>query len=249
MDIPSLAEIALSLLGGGGTLFNSYKLVKEGEKGIKLRFGRAVKSRSGPNSGNPKEYEPGLTLLIPFVDSMYTRHIRVQTIELQGQTITIEKGLSYIVDAVVRFKVKNIYNALFVVDNLDAVMNNVSMGVLRDVLAPSKTPQEMNHTEEMSKKLTEALKVHQSEWGVEIEAFTVISCVPTVESQQIVTAAAGAKMRMEALDEALGKGKAFEHPTLAAALVGVPVSVALSHERVRFSSKATQHAVDASAED
>jgi regulator of protease activity HflC (stomatin/prohibitin superfamily) len=204
-------------------MWSSFKLVKEGEQGIKLRFGKAVRTRDG----EPKVYGPGLALLIPLADGMYTRHIRVQTLELQGQSITIANGLSYIVDAVVRFKVRNIYNALFVVDNLDLVMNNVSMTVLRQVLTPTKTAEEMSHTDLMSEKLTCGLKVHEAEWGTEIEEFSIISCVPTPESQQIVNAAAGVKMRLKALNDELGEDGARQYPQLAAVLVGIPVSVAI----------------------
>ena len=48
MDIPAgLFETLATLLGGGGAFFSSFKLVKEGEKGIKLRFGRAVLDKEG----------------------------------------------------------------------------------------------------------------------------------------------------------------------------------------------------------
>ena len=147
---------------------------------------------------------------------------------LQGQTITIANGLSYIIDAVVRFKVKNVYNALFVVDNLDVVMNNVAMGVLRADLTSTKDAEGMTHTDQMSEKLTQALKTHEEEWGVEIQEFSVISCVPTAESQQIVNATAGVQVRLKALREAFGDKSPFDHPQLAAALVGVPVAVTLT---------------------
>ena len=233
MDIPAgLFETLATLLGGGGAFFSSFKLVKEGEKGIKLRFGRAVLDKEG----KPKEYDPGLKIVIPLIDGMYTRHVRVQTIELQGQSITIANGLSYVVDAVVRFRVTNIYNALFVVDDLNVIMNNVSMAILREVLTPTPDAEGMAHTDEMSRKLKEALKKHEEEWGVEIQDFSIISCVPTVESQQIVNVTAGVKVRMAALKDALGDN-VFKHTQLAAALVGIPVSTALGHERVRFVAK------------
>ncbi|MGH7175439.1 MAG: SPFH domain-containing protein [Minisyncoccia bacterium] len=248
MDLGFIGEVLGSLVGGGTTFFASFKLVNEGEQGVKLRFGKAVRYSFGPKKGNPKVFEPGLTLLIPFVDAMYTRHTRIQTLELQGQSITIANGLSYIVDAVVRFRVKNVYNALFVVDDLDLVMNNVSMTVLRNVLTPTRSAEDMSHTDQMSKKLSDGVKVHEEEWGTEIEEFSVISCVPTAESQQIVNAAAGVEMRLKVLTDAFGsKEEVLKHPQIAAALVGVPVAVAISHERVQFAPK--PDAVDSAEED
>jgi len=231
MDLGILRDVLGAVIGaaaGGKTVLSTFKLVKEGEQGIKLRFGKAVRCGRGARKGQPKVYEAGLALLIPFVDGMYTRHVRVQTLELQGQSITIGNGLSYVVDAVVRFKVKNVYNALFVVDQLDMVMNNVAMAVLRSVLTPTPDSAGMSHTDKMSEKLTAALKSHDEEWGVDVEEFSIISCVPTSESQQIVNAAAAVQVRFKALEEVLGPGVAVSCPQLAAALVGVPVAVNIS---------------------
>src|SRR3990167_9388157 len=107
MPIPftGLGELAtlLTLLGGAGvTVVKTFKFVQEGEQGIKLRFGKAVRRRNGAGERVPVIHDPGFTILIPYVDKLIRRHVRVQTLELAQQTITIKNGLSYIADAVVR---------------------------------------------------------------------------------------------------------------------------------------------------
>ena len=72
----------------------------------------------------------------------------------------------------------------------------------------------------MSDKLTTALKAHESEWGTEIEEFSVISCVPTAECQQIVAADATLKIRLKALRDELGEGELFRYPQLAPRSLG-----------------------------
>jgi len=233
MDIP-LAEIATMLGAGGGaitTIAKSFKFVREGEAGVKLRFGKAVRRGVG-DARKPVVYEAGFMLMIPFVETLVRRHIRVQTIELPQQTITIKNGLSYIVDAVIRFQVKDIYKALFVVDNLDQTMNNVAMAELRDVLTPYEDAVAMADVQGMSTKLTSKIKDHSEIWGVEIEQFSIVSCVPTPESQQIVNVAAGVTNRIKALIEGfqelgIDKGQIGLFPQLAAALVGIPVATAI----------------------
>jgi regulator of protease activity HflC (stomatin/prohibitin superfamily) len=234
MEIP-LGEIVGSLVGVGGgvhTFFQMFRFVREGEKGIKLRFGKAKRRRNGTGELEPIVYEPGFTMLIPYVDTLVRRHVRVQTIELPQQTITIKNGLSYIVDAVVRFQVKDIYKALFVVDNLDQTMNNVAMAELRDTLTPYEDEEAMADVHGMSEKLTAKIKKHSSIWGVEIEQFSIVSCVPTPESQQIVNVKAGVKSRIGALQDGfrqlgIEKDAIAHYPQLAAALVGIPVATAI----------------------
>ena len=186
MNIP-ISEIAtalITLFGGGHAFFSMFKFVREGEKGVKLRFGKARRKRNEEGVMVPRVYDPGFTVLIPYVDTLVRRHVRVQTIELPQQTITIKNGLSYIVDAVIRFQVKDVYKALFVVDNLDQTMNNVAMAELRDILTPYEDELAMADVHGMSEKLTNKIKVHSDIWGVEIEQFSIVSCVPTPESQQ-----------------------------------------------------------------
>ncbi len=256
MEIP-LGEIASILVAGGGavtTIAKSFKFVREGEAGIKLRFGKAVRRGNGDNR-KPVVYEPGFTLLIPYVDTLVRRHVRVQTIELPQQTITIKNGLSYIVDAVVRFRVKDIYKALFVVDNLDQTMNNVAMAELRDILTPYDDEQAMADVHGMSEKLTNQIKQHSDIWGVEIEQFSIVSCVPTPESQQIVNVSAGVKSRVNALKEGfkqLGMDDSIGlHPQLAAALVGIPVATAIGMSpasSAQFAAPTTKKKVEAQEE-
>ncbi len=232
MELP-IAEIATALAGTGGVigaLAKMFRFVREGEQGIKLRFGKARRYRGG--GGKPIVYEPGFTVLFPYVDTLIRRHVRVQTIELPQQTITIKNGLSYIVDAVVRFKVTDIYKALFVVDDLDLTMQNVAMAELRDTLSPYDDAQAMADVHGMSEKLTAQIKTHSDTWGVEIDQFSIVSCVPTPESQQIVNLAAGVQTRVGALKEGfktLGMNDADigTYPQLAAALIGIPVSTAI----------------------
>lgn len=222
-----LLQIAVALGGGGTVLAKTIRFVREGEEGIKLRFGKATRDANEA----PVVYQPGFALLIPFVDTLVRRHVRVQTIDLPQQTVTIKNGLSYIVDAVVRFRVKDVYKALFVVDDLDKTMKNVAMAELRDILTPYADEQAMAGVHGMSEKLTTEIAKQSEVWGVEIEQFSVVSCVPTPESQQIVNVNAGVKSRVAALklgfrDLGFGTGVG-QYPQLAAALIGIPVATAI----------------------
>ena len=63
--------------------------------------------------------EPGFLFLIPKVDSLVRRHVRQQTIELNEQEVILKDNTIWVVSAVVFFRVKDIYKALFEIDDLD----------------------------------------------------------------------------------------------------------------------------------
>ena len=60
-----LGSIASAVVSGLG-LSRTFNYVKEGELGIKLRFGKAKRNKDG----SPRIIFPGFVLMIPWVDSL-----------------------------------------------------------------------------------------------------------------------------------------------------------------------------------
>ena len=198
-------------------LFKTFKFVKEGERGVKLRFGKVVRNRQG----KPKVIEPGFVVLIPFAESLIKHHVRQQTLSLEDQRIMTKDQLIFIIGAMVNFKVTDIYKALFEIDNLDESLVDLSRAVLREVLT-KKEWKELSDMEKISEELLEELKEKADEWGVEFVQFKLTDCDPTAESSHIVTAETGVKVKLGALKNAL-KGSNLPLDGLPAQLVSVLV--------------------------
>jgi regulator of protease activity HflC (stomatin/prohibitin superfamily) len=217
--------IATLIVTALGAAFKTFRFVHEGERGIKLRFGRALRDRNGA----PKIIEPGFVLLIPFVDSLKRHHVRQQTINLASQTIMIQDGFTFTLSAVVILKIKDIYKALFEIAEIDNSIADLCMGILRDKVQLLKYT-ELLDTAKISAALLLELKEKAAEWGIEFLAFKLTDCAPTPETSQAISIMAAARMRAEALKEA-GKSMGLEpnamNPNLAAALIGIPLTVAI----------------------
>lgn len=224
-----LVIAVVSVFGGLITgAFKTIKFVQEGELGIKLRFGRALRNKDN----TPRIISPGFVLLIPFIETLQRHHVRQQTLRLENQKVMIARGLIFNVSAVVILRVKDIYRALFEIDDLDNSLVDLSMGILRDVLA-DKEFSELSDMEAISGELLHKLQEKAEEWGVTFMQFKLTDCAPTPETAPLVNAEAGVKLKMEAL-KAAAKDMGVEvyalSPVFAAALVGVPLVTAIMPE-------------------
>lgn len=222
------AQLLAAVLAAVGSLFKAIRFVHEGELGIKLRFGKARRDKSN----RPLVINPGFVFLIPFVDTLKRRHVRQQTLRLDNQRIMVARGLIFDVSAVMLFRVKDIYRALFEIDDLDNSLGDLSMGILRDVLA-CKEYSELSDMETIGAELLQRLREKSEEWGVDFKQFKLTNCAPTAETAPLVNAEAGVRFKVDALKaaaEAMGIGFAVLPPVLAAALVGVPLVTAVTPE-------------------
>lgn len=221
-----IAPIALSAIGGLTTVAKSIRFVQEGERGIKLRFGKVVRKK-----GEPLVVKPGFCFLVPFVDTLHRHHVRQQTIRCDHQEIQLDDKTVFDVSAVSFFRVTDIYKALVEIDNLTSSINDLCMSILRDELA-HRNMDNVNQTTEISTKLLEVIRTKADEWGVEFIDFRLTNCSPTPATLQLLLTEQQGKQRAKAL-----KGAADElsirvediDSTLAAALVGIPVMSSLEN--------------------
>ena len=232
-------ELIAALIGVVTSIAKAFKFVQEGELGIKLRFGRALKNKDG----TPRIVKPGFVLLIPFVETLKRHHVRQQTLRLDHQKVMIAQGLIFNISAVVIFRVKDIYRALFEIDDLDNSLIDLSMGILRDVLS-NKNYGELANMESISEELLHKLQEKAEEWGASFIQFKLTDCSPTAETAPLVNAGAGVKMKMEALKAAakeMGVDLTTIPPVLAATLVGTPLVASIAGDSLYQDQQQVAH--------
>jgi regulator of protease activity HflC (stomatin/prohibitin superfamily) len=247
MNIPAetLGGVIASVLASVGGIFKAFKFVHEGERGIKLTFGRAKRDREG----KPVIIEPGFVILVPFVQSLASHHVRQQSYRFPEQHVTLKDGLIYQVAGMVIFKVTDVYKALFDIESIDHSIDDLGMAAIRDEL------QQLNHEDlqdltAVSKKLHERVRERANEWGIDIIQFSLPECAPTPETANLINAALGVNLRLKALQDGLKKHDLSLDridPNFAAVLIGVPMIATLSgnHHR-QIGSDQTVESKDAS---
>ncbi|MCP8706644.1 slipin family protein [Streptomyces sp. AC04842] len=143
-----LAILALAL---------SVKVVKQYEKGVLLRFGRLVGTRS-----------PGLRFIIPFADVLHRVSLRVVTMPIQSQGIITRDNVSVDVSAVAYFRVVDAVKSVVAVENVNVAINQIAQTTLRKVVGRHTLDETLSETDRINLDIRQILDVTTVEWGVQV---------------------------------------------------------------------------------
>src|SRR3712207_1199787 len=123
------------------TLFRS--IVKEYERGVSFRLGRA--------QGGPKG--PGLFILLPFVDKMVKIDLRTVTMDVPPQDVITRDNVPARVNAVVYFRVTEPNRSVIEVENHVLATSQISQTALRSVLGQKDLDDLLTNREEINQEL------------------------------------------------------------------------------------------------
>jgi len=138
--------------------FLSYFIVRQWEKVALIRLGRIVKI----------EDKPGLHFKIPLIDSLYVVDMRMQTIQLKGQTTITKDNVSVNIDAVVFTKVEDPEKVILQIEDYKDAVAKYAQTSIRDVMGKYSLDDLLSKRDEVADafklKVDELSKV----WGVDI---------------------------------------------------------------------------------
>ena len=134
----------------------SVRIVNQYERGVVLRFGRLVGLRN-----------PGLNLIIPFIDRMTKVSLRIVTTVVEPQEVITRDNVTVKVDAVAYFMVIDPIKAIINVENYKQAITQLALTTLRSVLGQSELDELLAHRDQINLKLRQIID-EQSEgpWGV-----------------------------------------------------------------------------------
>src|SRR5438270_10891068 len=133
------------------------KIVKQYEQGVLFRLGRVVGVR-----------EPGLRVIIPFVDVLHRVSLRIITMPIQSQGIITRDNVSVDVSAVAYFRVVDAVKSVVAIDNVHAAINQIAQTTLRKVVGQHTLDETLSETDRINLDIREILDVTTTEWGVEV---------------------------------------------------------------------------------
>jgi regulator of protease activity HflC (stomatin/prohibitin superfamily) len=131
------------------------RIVRQWEKGILLRFGRFAGVR-----------EPGLNIIIPYVDRMIKVDTRVETMVVEPQEVITRDNVTIQVDAVVYFQVIEPADVVMKVMNYENATLQISLTTLRSVLGQSELDELLAHRDRINERLREIIDEQTEPWGV-----------------------------------------------------------------------------------
>ena len=143
--------VVLLVLGG------AVRIIKQYEQGVLLRFGRFQGVR-----------EPGLRLIIPFVDVLHRVSRRIVTMPIQSQGIITRDNVSVDVSAVAYFRVVDAMKSVLAIENVYSAIDQIAQTTLRKVVGQHTLDETLSETDRINTDIRQILDVATVEWGVEV---------------------------------------------------------------------------------
>ena len=154
-----VSAIVAAAAAGAAGFGASLRTVKQYERGIVFRFGKALDSVR----------QPGLTRIIPGVDRLRTVNMQVVTMPVPAQEGITRDNVTVRVDAVVYFRVIDPARALIYVQDYKYAVSLVAQTSLRSIIGKSLLDDLLSNREPLNQGMELMLETPATGWGVEID--------------------------------------------------------------------------------
>jgi regulator of protease activity HflC (stomatin/prohibitin superfamily) len=134
------------------------RLVNQYEKGVVFRLGRV----------RPQPKEPGLRVIIPFVDIMRKVDMRIITLPVDSQQIITKDNVSVDVAAVAYYQVNDATKALVEISNVVSATYQIAQTTIRNIVGQSSLDEVLSETTKINDKIKGILDTATEKWGVYI---------------------------------------------------------------------------------
>src|SRR4051795_10886850 len=133
------------------------KIVRQYEQGVLFRLGRVIGVR-----------QPGLRVIVPFVDVLHRVSLRVVTMPIQSQGIITKDNVSVDVSAVAYYRVVDAIKSVVAIENVRAAIDQIAQTTLRKVVGQHTLDETLSETDRINGDIRQILDVTTVEWGVEV---------------------------------------------------------------------------------
>jgi regulator of protease activity HflC (stomatin/prohibitin superfamily) len=141
-----------------------FKVIKQYEKGIVFRFGRA----------RPGIREAGLTWVNPFTDRMRKVNMQIVAAAVPSQEAITRDNVTLRVDAVVYYRVIDPLKAVINIQNYTYAVSQVAQTSLRSVIGQSNMDQLLSERDKVNAHLKDVIDAPTEQpWGIRVERVEV----------------------------------------------------------------------------
>lgn len=199
------------VVAGVLSLLTGARVLREYERAVIFRLGRARKQLAGP----------GLTFLLPFgIDRPRVIDTRTQAIQIQPQEVITRDNISIVVDAVVYATVSSPQHAILEVEDYMPATLQLAATTLRAVLGKMELDDILAHRDRINEEVRGILDTRTEQWGVEISAVEIKDIQLPKEMQRAMARQAEAERERRAkVIAAEGEVQAAEKLAQAAAMI------------------------------
>ncbi len=137
--------------------FATIRIVQPYQKGVIERLGRYQRT-----------VQPGLTLIIPFVDSIQKVDMREQVVDVPPQEVITKDNVVVTVDAIVYFEATDPVKLVYNVADFYNAATKLAQTNLRNVVGEMELDSALTSRDHINTKLREVLDDATDKWGVRV---------------------------------------------------------------------------------
>lgn len=153
----SILVIAVIIL-----LFLGLRIVQQYEKGVVFRFGKIVSVR-----------DPGLNLIIPFIDWMRNVDLRIVTLPIPPQKIITKDNVSVDISAVAYFKIVDAVKSIVAIQNVYSAIDQIAQTSLRNIVGKFQLDEILSERATINAEITKILDSYSEVWGVVVSSVEI----------------------------------------------------------------------------
>ncbi len=154
--------VVVLLFGVGVLLLRSVRMLYQYERGVIFTLGKYSGTRN-----------PGLTLVMPILQSMRKVDMRIKTAEIPRQEVMTKDNIPMLVNAVVYFKVVNPKDAIIEIEDHVFAVRQYTQAALRDVIGNSEMDFVLTEREQIAQSIKHIVDSETSGWGVDVESIKI----------------------------------------------------------------------------
>ena len=140
-------------------LLSCIKILKEYERGVIFRLGRALSKPKGP----------GIIFVFYPIDKIVRVSLRTIVHDIPPQDVITKDNVSVKVNAVVYFRVFDPLKAVLQVENFYYATSQLAQTTLRSVLGEVELDELLSEREKLNASLQEILDKHTDPWGIKVQ--------------------------------------------------------------------------------
>lgn len=191
-------------------ILNSIKILREYERGVIFRLGRAL----------PRPKGPGIILVFAPIDRMVRVSLRLVTMDIPAQDVITRDNVSVKVNAVVYFRVMEPNKAIIEVQDYLYATSQLAQTTLRSVLGEVELDELLAEREKLNTKLQEILDRQTDPWGIKVQLVEIKHVdLPETMVRAIARQAEAERERRAKVIHADGEFQAAEKLTEAASIL------------------------------
>lgn len=158
------------LIGLGGSLLliaifmviSGIKLLYQYERGVVFTLGKYSSTR-----------EPGLTIILPILQSMRRVDMRITTAEIPRQEVMTKDNIPLLTNAVVYYRVVNPADAIIKIEDYGFAVRQYTQAALRDVIGNAELDLFLTERVQIAESIKEIVDQETGGWGIDVESIKI----------------------------------------------------------------------------